>query len=99
MKGIHEVLQQKEADLARVRKEVESLHIALLLLADELPDELPPDELGELPSDEPTRKPASAAREALDVSPGSEATGTDDLLPSMKPSPRPRLWEILRAKT
>lgn len=82
-----EVLQQKEAELAFVRKEVESLQIVAPLLSDELPP------------DEPTRKPASSAQEAPDRSSGSEATGTDDLFPSMKASPRPRFWELLKRKT
>ena len=36
MKGIHEVSQQKESELAHIRKEVESLHIAALDRADHL---------------------------------------------------------------
>lgn len=87
LRSAYEVLQQKEADLAFVRKEVESLQIVAPLLSDELPP------------DEPTRKPASSAQETLDRSNGSEATGTDDLFPSMKASPRPRFWEILKRKT
>jgi len=35
MKDIRQVLQQKEADLNRVRIQVEALHVAIRLLADE----------------------------------------------------------------
>jgi hypothetical protein len=86
LRNAYEVLQQKETDLAFVRKEVESLQIVASLLSDELP------------SDELTRKPASSAPETLDPSEGSEATGTDDLFPSLKTIPRPRFWEILKGK-
>jgi hypothetical protein len=87
LRNAYEVLQQKESDLARVRKEVESLQVVATLLSDELP------------SDELTRKPASSALETMDSSNDAEATGTDDLFPSMKASPRPRFWEILKRKT
>jgi len=87
LRSPYEVLRQKEADLAFVRKEVESL----LIVAPLLSDELPPDDL--------TRKPAGSTQETLNRSNGSEATGTDDLLPSMKASPSPRFWEILKRKT
>ena len=87
LRRAHDVLQQKEADLAFVRKEVESLQIVAPLLS----DELPPDDL--------TRKPASSVQETPDCSNGLEATGTDDPFPSMKASPRPRFWEILKRKT
>ncbi len=40
MKDINEVLEQKEHDLERVRREVAALQIATLLLADD--SELPP---------------------------------------------------------
>jgi hypothetical protein len=87
LRKAYEVLQQKEADLAFVRKEVESLQIVAPLLS----DESPPNDL--------TRKPASSAQETLDCSNGSKATGTDDPFPSMKASPRPGFWEILKRKT
>lgn len=87
LRNAYDVLQQKEADLARVRKEVESLQIVAPLLSDELP------------SDELTKRPASSAEETMDRSDDSEATGTVDLFPSMKASPRPKFWEILKRKT
>jgi hypothetical protein len=42
MKNAYEVLYQKEADLARVRREVESLTIAASLLADDDLSFVPP---------------------------------------------------------
>lgn len=83
-----DVLRQKEADLAWVRKEIDSLQLVVPLLSDELPSD-----------DEPTRKPAGSAQETLVRSNSSDATGTDDLFPSLKASPRPRFWEILKGKT
>lgn len=85
-RSAYEVLQQKEADLAFVRKEIESLQIVAPLLSDEVP------------ADGLTRKPASSAQQTQDRNNGSEATGTDDLFPSMMARPRPRFWEILRRK-
>jgi hypothetical protein len=82
MKNAYEVLHQKETDLARVHREIESLRIVAPLLSDESP------------SDELTKKRAESAEETLD--PGSEkATGTDDLFSSVNPAPRPRLWNPL----
>jgi hypothetical protein len=61
MKDAYEVLQQKEVDLSRVRKEMESLSIVARLLAD-----------GEGPSDDPGRtspdsnkKPSGSASEKM----------------------------------
>ena len=49
MKDAYEVLQQKEADLARVRHEIESLQVVASLLSDDLT------------SDELTKKRAGSA--------------------------------------
>jgi hypothetical protein len=49
MKDAYEVLQQKEADLARVRHEIESLQVVASLLSDDLT------------SDELTKKKESSA--------------------------------------
>lgn len=45
MKEAHEVLQQKEAELAHVRKQIESLHIVATLLSNESPLKNPVDVL------------------------------------------------------
>ena len=66
MKDAYEVLYQKEADVDRLRREIESLTIAARLLADDDLTFVPP---GSVP-DEQKRKPSQKA-----VSP--EPTGTD----------------------
>jgi hypothetical protein len=81
MKDAYEVLQQKEADLARVRDEIESLRIVSSLLSDDLT------------SDELTKKRASAAEKTLDHGSGSEATRRDRLFFSGAGS-RPGFWKI-----
>ncbi len=81
MKDAYEVLRQKEADIARVRNEIESLRIVSSLLSDELT------------SDEPTKKTARTAEKTLDHGPGSKATGRDGVLFSGAGS-RSGLWKI-----
>lgn len=66
MKDVYEVLHQKEADLARVRREIESLHVVASLLSDDLV------------SDELTKKKESSAEKTWRHGPSSMATGTDD---------------------
>jgi hypothetical protein len=82
MKDPYEVLREKEADLARVRHEIESLHAVASLLSDDVT------------SDEPNKKKESAA-ETLDRGSGSEATGTDGLFSSI-PASRPGWWQALK---
>lgn len=83
MRNVNEVLQQKEADLARVRQEIESLRIVVPLLAD-----------GDLSSGDSDlssgklEKPFSGAEEAS----SSMATGTDGPFSSI---PRPGFWKVL----
>ena len=84
MKDAYEVLYQKEADLARVRKEIESLTLSAQLLADEdlsyfVPTGVP---------DEQGRKPAQKAT-------APDPTGTDG-----KPFvwPRSGFWGSLRIR-
>ena len=81
MKGVYEVLQQKEAHLARVRHEIESLRVVAALLSDDIG------------SDELTKK-RSSAETTLDSDPDSEATGTDGLFSSI-PGSRPSFWKTL----
>ena len=51
MRDIHELLTEKENDLARLRKEIQSLHAVIPLLEDERP------------GFEPDRKPVSSVQE------------------------------------
>jgi hypothetical protein len=83
MKELSEVLRQKEADLARVRHEIESLQVVSSLLSDDLT------------SDDLTRKKESSAEKTLDRGPGSKATGTDGLFSSI-PVSRPSWWKALK---
>lgn len=70
MKNAYEVLHQKEAELARIRKQVESLHIAATLLAEnDQDDDLMHSEdddwtLQESKFQESKKKPSSSADDA-----------------------------------
>jgi hypothetical protein len=64
MKDVYEVLHQKEADLARVRREIESLHLVASLLSDDLT------------SEEQTKKKESSAEKTWDRGPGPMGSGT-----------------------
>lgn len=86
MKDAYEVLYQKEADLARVRQEVESLTMAASLLADEqlsffVPETTP----------EPQSKKGAESAGSLEV----EATGT---IGAFSVGRRPGFWESLRRR-
>jgi hypothetical protein len=80
MKNAHEVLRQKEEDLVRVRKEVDSLRLIAPMLGDD--------------EGSAGRDDASTDRTSPDDH-GSEATGTDGLFSSAS-SPRPRFWNSLK---
>ena len=80
LKDPYEVLRQKEADLARLRHEIESLQLVASLLSDDVT------------SDELNKKKESAAEKTLDHGSGSEGTGTDGLFSSI-PVSRPSWWK------
>jgi len=71
MKDAYEVLYQKEAALARLRREIESLTIAAPLLADDALSFVHPDGT----PDEQNRKPSQKAVSPQIVE--TEPTGTD----------------------
>lgn len=71
MKDAYEVLYQKEVDLARVRREIESLTIAAPLLADDVLNFGDPDSVPDEQSRRPSRKEVSPQPVA------TEPTGTD----------------------
>jgi hypothetical protein len=54
MKNAYEILRQKEADLARVRQQIECLRVVAPLLS----EESSPDDPQQLPSDEIRKRPA-----------------------------------------
>ena len=84
MKDAYEVLYQKEADLVRVRQEVESLRVAASLLGD--------DETLAGDSEASEKKPAE---NALVPQPEGQATGTNGALASAH---QPGLWEAFTRK-
>src|SRR2546430_17397313 len=61
MRDIHELLTEKESELERVRKEIQSLHAVIPLLEDERP------------GFEPDRKPVSSAQVAGAASSGEDS--------------------------
>jgi len=86
MKDAYELLYQKEADLVRVRQEIESLKIAASLLADNLSsdDQHPgPDGLDKKP-----------AEKAPSLSSDSNATGTEGPFSIA----RPGFWNTLLSR-
>jgi hypothetical protein len=89
VKNVDDLLRQKEADLVRVRHELDSLKIVADLLAD---NDSSPDDL-DLISDVPRGKLSSSAEEGIQAS--VEATGTDGLFSSFSHQ-GPRRWSILK---
>jgi hypothetical protein len=83
MKNAYEVLQEKEAELARVRREIASLRIvAPLLSADSPPENSQPEE-------------ESADEDNAEARAESEGTGTDGFSTFASVS-RPRIWNVLK---
>jgi hypothetical protein len=80
-------LQEKEACVARVRHEVESLQIVAPLLSEECG------------FNELTSQAANSTEETSDSIHASEATGTDGLPSYLSANKAPKLWRILKRKT
>jgi hypothetical protein len=72
MRDPKQVLQQKEVELARVRKEVESLNAVVPLLADD--DRTSPDDPGRS-RDRSNKKPSASADDTVAAGTNGEATG------------------------
>ena len=83
MKDANELLEQKEADLTRVRHEIESLRIVASLLVDDL-DSHDSDQLHLV-----------SAGKTNDLHTDLAATGTDSLFSSVSIS-RSRFWSALK---
>jgi hypothetical protein len=84
MHDAYEVLQEKQAELARVRKEIESLNIVAALLSDDrTSDESAPN---------PDESPASSLRDRVSRLSDSVVTNVDNLV---SPS-RSGLWNTLK---
>jgi hypothetical protein len=83
MKDAYEALKQKEADLSRVRHEIESLRIVASLLVDDLN------------SDQSDKPYLVSAEKSDNCRPDLEPTGTNGLFSSIA-TPRSSLWNVLR---
>ena len=64
MKDAYEVLYRKEAELARVRKEIESLTLSAQLLSDEDPDRIDPNGIPDAQNRKPAQKVTSSEPKA-----------------------------------
>jgi hypothetical protein len=87
MKDAYELLQQKEAELARVRKEIESLNIVAPLLSDDLISNDPAPNLDD--------SPAISLSETISRLSDSAATNADNLFSSAATS-RSGFWGSLK---
>lgn len=83
MKDAYEVLRHKETELARIRREIESLRIVAPMLSDEFH------------SDRGHEKQDSSEEENPGRDPDPGITGTDGLFSSMNAS-RPKIWGVLK---
>lgn len=94
MKDAYDVLKEKEADLARVRHEIESLRIVALLLLDDLnPDQSDKTNLisAEKTDEHLNDDLLNIARQKQDLA----AAGTDGLFSSITTS-NAALWKMLK---
>lgn len=87
MKDAYELLQQKQAELARVRKEIESLNIVAPLLSD--------DRISDDPAPNPDESPASSLSDTISRLSGSAARNVDNLFSSVGTS-RSGFWSSLK---
>ena len=94
MKNAYEVLQEREAELARVRKEIESLNIVARLLAED-DSETAADHLSSEDSD---RKLSGPLSEAISRLSDAAATSADNLFSSVANS-RSGFWNVLKRAT
>ena len=84
MQDVYEILKQKQAELARVRKEIECLNVVASLLSD--------DRTSDEPAPNPDESPASSLRDTVSRLSDSVATNVDNLV---SPS-RSGLWNTLK---
>jgi len=86
MQDAYELLQQKRAELARVRKEIECLNIVAALLSD--------DRTSDDPAPNPAESPASSLSDTISRLSDSAATNVDNLFSSA--ATRSSLWKALK---
>ena len=75
MKDAYELLQQKQADIARVRKEIDSLNLVAMLLADDGPSNSP--------IKKPSESSASSLNDTISRRSDSAATNVDGMFASL----------------
>jgi hypothetical protein len=86
MQNVYEVLQQKQAELVRVRKEIECLNIVAALLSDDrTSDDATPNSV---------ESPASPLTDTISRLSNSAATNVDNLFSSA--ATRSSLWKVLK---
>jgi hypothetical protein len=85
MQDVYEILQQKQAELARVRKEIECLNIAAPLLSDDRTSNDPAPNSAE---------PANPLTDTISRLADSAATNVDNLFSSV--ATRSSLWKALK---
>jgi hypothetical protein len=86
MQDAYELLQQKQAELARVRKEIECLNIVAALLSD--------DRTSDDPAPNSAESPASPLTDTISRLSDSAATNVDNLFSSA--ATRSSLWKALK---
>jgi len=86
MQDVYEVLQQKQAELARVRKEIECLNIVAALLSD--------DRASDDPAPNSAESPASPLADTISRLSDSATTNVDNLFSSA--ATRSSLWKALK---
>jgi hypothetical protein len=86
MQDVYEVLQQRQAELARVRKEIECLNIVAALLSEE--------RTSDDPAPNSAESPASPLTDTISRLSDSAATNVDSLFSSA--ATRSSLWRVLK---
>jgi hypothetical protein len=86
MQDAYELLQRKQAELARIRKEIESLNIVAALLSD--------DHTSDDTGPNPVESPASSLSNTISRLADSAATNVDNLFSSA--TARASVWKVLK---
>jgi hypothetical protein len=87
MQDVYEVLQQRQAELARVRKEIECLNIVAVLLSDGRASD-------DAAAPNSAESPASPLTDTISRLSDSAATNVDNLFSSA--ATRSSLWRVLK---
>ena len=96
MKNAYEVLNERETELARIRKEIESLNIVARLLEDEDDGETGSNILGQ--SSEDSNGSSRSLNETISRLSDAAATSAETMFSSAAES-RPKFWSALKRAT